>query len=75
MKDIEKINKILKEVTNKKTKFNPKKNLFLQDLDSLDVTSLLLAIEEKFNIKFKGDAYDKLTTIVDILNYIKKNKK
>lgn len=75
MENIEKINKILKEVTNKKTKFNPKKNLFSQGLDSLDVTSFLLAIEEKFKMKFKNDAYDKLTTIVDILNYIKKNKK
>jgi len=75
MKGIEKINKILKDITNKKANFNPKKNLFEQSLDSLDVTSFLLALEEKFDLKFKSDAYEKLTTINDIFNYIKKNKK
>ena len=75
MKGIEKINKILKDITNKKANFNPKKNLFEQGLDSLDVTSFLLALEEKFDLKFKSDAYENLTTINDIFNYIKKNKK
>ena len=75
MSNIDKINKILKEVTNKKIKLNPKKNLFKQGLDSLDVTSFLLALEEKFNLKFKSDAYDKLTNIKDIAAYIEKNKK
>ena len=75
MSNIDKINKILKEVTNKKIKINPKKNLFKQGLDSLDVTSFLLALEEKFNLKFKSDAYDKLTNIKDIAAYIEKNKK
>ena len=45
MNNIDKINKILKEVTNKKTKLNPNKNLFKQGLDSLDVTTFLLALE------------------------------
>ncbi len=75
MSNIDKINKILREVTNKKTKFNPKENLFKQGLDSLDVTSFLLALEEGFNLKFKSDAYDKLTNIKDIAAYIEKNKK
>lgn len=75
MNNKEKITKILREVTNKKIKFNPKKNLFRQNLDSLDVTSFLLALEEKFNLKFKSDAYDKLTNINDISKYIEKNKK
>ena len=74
MSNIDKINKILKEVTNKKIKLNPKKS-FKQGLDSLDVTSFLLALEEKFNLKFKSDAYDKLTNIKDIAAYIEKNKK
>ncbi len=75
MSNIIKINKILKEVTNKKIKFNPKKNLFSQGLDSLDVTTFLLAIEENFKIKLKSDAYDKLTSINEIDKYINKNKK
>jgi len=75
MSNIDKINKILRDVTNKKTKLNPNKNLFKQGLDSLDVTTFLLALEEKFNLKFKSDAYDKLTTIKDIAVYIEKNKR
>jgi len=75
MSNIDKINKILKEVTNKKLKINPKKNLFQQGLDSLDVTTFLLALEEKFNLKFKSAAYDKLTNIKDIAAYVKKNQK
>ena len=75
MKNIKTINKILKEVTNKKNKFNPKKNLFSQGLDSLDVTTFLLAIEENFKIKLKSDSYDKLTSIAEIDKYINKNKK
>ena len=75
MSEIQKINKILKDVTNKKSRFNPKKNLFAQGLDSLDVTTFLLALEEKFSLKFKNDAYDKLTTINDMVNYIKKKSK
>ncbi len=75
MSNIDKINKILREVTNKKTKLNPKENLFKQGLDSLDVTTFFLALEEKFNLKLKSDAYDKLTNIKDIAAYIEKNKK
>ncbi len=75
MNNLKKINDILKEVTQKKKKFNPKKNLFEQGLDSLDLTTLLITIEEKFDLSFKSNAYDKLASINDIMNYIKKNKK
>lgn len=73
MNDKEKIYQILKTINKKKTKIDFNKNLFSQGFDSLDVTTLLLAIEEKFKIKLKNDAYDKLNTINSILKYIKKN--
>ena len=75
MTDNNKINAILKKITNKKNNFDPKKNLFSQGLDSLDLTTFLLSLEDKFKIKFKSDAYDKLNSIQDISNYLKKNKK
>lgn len=73
MNDKEKIYQILKTINKKKTRIDFNKNLFSQGFDSLDVTTLLLAVEEKFNIKLKNDAYDKLSTINNILKYIKKN--
>ena len=62
------VNKILKK------KINPKRNIFQQDVDSIDFTTLLLSLEEKFKIKFKSNAYDKLTTLQEIFSYINKNK-
>ena len=47
MKDIKEINKILKDITNKTTNFNPKKNLFEQNLDSLDVISFFFSFRRK----------------------------
>jgi len=38
------VNKTLKK------KLNPKRNIFQQDVDSIDFTTLLLSIEEKFNM-------------------------
>ena len=48
MTDNKKINEILKKITNKKNNFDPKKNLFSQGLDSLDLTTFLLSLEDKF---------------------------
>ena len=73
MKDIKDITNILKKISKRK-KINTKKNLFAQGLDSLDVTTFLLAVEEKFKIKLKSDAYDKLTSIESLAKYLKKVK-
>lgn len=73
MNDKEKIYQILKTINKRKTRIDFNKNLFSQGFDSLDITTLLLAVEEKFNIKLKNDAYDKLSTINNILKYVKKN--
>jgi len=62
------VNKTLKK------KLNPKRNIFQQDVDSIDFTTLLLSIEEKFNIKFKSSAFNNLTNLEDIYSHIKKKK-
>lgn len=62
------VNKILKK------KLHPKKNIFQQGVDSIDFTTLLLSLEEKFNLKFKSGAYDKLTSLEDIYFYVNKKK-
>ena len=74
MKDIKDITNILKKISKRK-KINTKKNLFAQGLDSLDVTTFLLAVEEKFKIKLKSDAYDKLTSIESFGQISKKSEK
>lgn len=62
------VNKTLKK------KLNPKRNIFQQDVDSIDFTTLLLSLEEKFNMKFKSNAFNKLNTLENIYSYIKKKK-
>ena len=62
------VNKTLKK------KLNPKRNIFQQDVDSIDFTTLLLSLEEKFNMKFKSNAINNLHTLEDIYSYIKKKK-
>ena len=47
---------------------------FIEDLgaDSLDVVELVMALEEKFDIKIPDEDLDKVTTIDDIVSYINK---
>ena len=73
MTEVDKINKIVKKVI--KRKISPKKNFLQAGIDSLDLTTIFLSIEEEFKIKFKRTEYSKLKTIDDFVKYIKKNKK
>jgi acyl carrier protein len=73
MSDEKKINNIIKKVIRKKISL--KKNLLRSGIDSLDLTTIFLSIEDEFNIKFKRNYYDKLKTVDDFVKYIKKNKK
>ena len=45
---------------------------FVDDLgaDSLDIVSLIMAIEEEFGIEFAEDDADKIKTVGDAVNYI-----
>lgn len=68
-----KINEIIKKIIKKKIPLN--KNLLQSGIDSLDLTTIFLTIEDEFKIKFKRNYYDKLKTINDFVGYIQKNKK
>ena len=50
---------------------------FTDDLqaDSLAIVELVLALEEKFDVKIPDDEVDKIKTVGDAINYIKKNPK
>ena len=73
MIEVKKINNIIFKVIKKKVPL--KKNLLQSGIDSLDLTTIFLTIEDEFKIKFKRNYYDKLKTVDDFVKYIKKNKK
>lgn len=49
---------------------------FADDLgaDSLDVVELVMAIEERFEVEIPDDQADKITTVKDLVDYIKSNQ-
>ena len=49
---------------------------FTDDLgaDSLDVVELVMALEEKFNIEISDEQADKISTVEDLVEYIKELK-
>jgi acyl carrier protein len=50
---------------------------FTEDLqaDSLAIVELVLALEEKFEVKIPDDEVDKIKTVGDAINYIKEHAK
>jgi acyl carrier protein len=49
---------------------------FIDDLgaDSLDIVELLMALEEEFDIEIPDEEAEKLSTVGDVVDYIKNNK-
>ncbi len=49
---------------------------FADDLgaDSLDVVELVMAIEERFEVEISDDQADKITTVKNLVDYIKNNQ-
>lgn len=49
---------------------------FIDDLgaDSLDIVELLMALEEEFDIEIPDEEAEKLSTVGDVVEYIKNNK-
>ena len=75
MNEIKIINQIIKKVTKKNLKISLTKNLFKSGIDSLDLTTIFLTIEDQFKIKFKKNSYEKLNTLKNLSTEIKKLKK
>ena len=48
---------------------------FIDDLgaDSLDIVELIMALEEEFGIEIPDGDAEKVTTVEDVVNYIKEN--
>lgn len=48
---------------------------FVDDLgaDSLDTVELVMALEEKFSIEIPDEDAEKITTVSDAIEYLKKN--
>ena len=49
---------------------------FIEDLnaDSLDLTEMIMTLEEKFNVEIADDQAEKLKTVGDVVSYIKTRK-
>lgn len=49
---------------------------FVEDLgaDSLDLTELIMAMEEEFDIEIDDEDAQKIARVKDAINYIEKNK-
>jgi len=50
---------------------------FIEDLnaDSLDLTELIMTLEEKFNVEIADDQAEKLKTVKDVIDFVKSKKK
>ena len=48
---------------------------FTDDLgaDSLDIVELIMALEEEFNMEIPDEEAEKIATVGDVVEYIKKN--
>ncbi len=70
----------VKEVVVEQLNANPDEvkpeSRFVEDLgaDSLDVVELVMALEEKFGIEIPDEEAEKIQTVADAVEYIKKHK-
>jgi len=66
------LKKILIQISKKYKKINSDKNLFEQNLDSIDFLKMIFLIEKKYGIKINSKNFDKLQTIKKLSSYIQK---
>lgn len=76
MTDLNKLIEILDNtgVVSDMSKYDPEKTFKENDVDSLDVMDILLAIEEKLKIKFSEDEATGINSLIDALNILKNRK-
>ena len=71
--ELEKIKQIIKEVLNTEEEIT-EDTTFVDDLgaDSLDIFQIIMGIEEEFDIEIDNDEAEKISTVQDAVDQIKK---
>ena len=71
----EKVKSITAEQLGKDEDIITMESAFLSDLeaDSLDIVELMMALEEEFNVEIPDEDVEKLSTVSDVVGYIKEN--
>ena len=72
--EFEKLQKIISEVLNMEEEESRPDMTFVEDLgaDSLDVFQIIMGIEEEFDIEIDNDEAEKISTVQDAADQIKK---
>ena len=72
--EFEKLQKIIAEVLNLSEEEIIPDSTFVDDLgaDSLDVFQIIMGIEEEFDIEIDNEEAEKITTVQDAVDHIKK---
>ena len=72
--EFEKLQKIIAEVLNLSEEEIRPDSTFVDDIgaDSLDVLQLIMGIEEEFDIEIDNEEAEKITTVQDAVDQIKK---
>lgn len=72
--EFEKLQKIIAEVLNLSEEEIRSDSTFVDDLgaDSLDVFQIIMGIEEEFDIEIDNEEAEKITTVQDAVDQIKK---
>ena len=73
--EFEKVKKIIVEVLNVDESTITMETTFVEDLgaDSLDVFQIIMGLEEEFEIEISNEDAEKIVTVGDVVEEIKKN--
>lgn len=71
----EKVKKIITEQLGIDEKDVSLDSAFIEDLgaDSLDIVELIMAMESEFDMEIEDDEVEDISTVEDVVNYIKEN--
>lgn len=71
----EKVKKIITEQLGIDEKEVQLESAFIEDLgaDSLDIVELIMAMESEFDMEIEDDEVEDISTVEDVVNYIKEN--